>query len=261
MADITHARSWWHTKLDYLPRRTMSTAVAIDSLTADTTAGHSPARGWPSKCGKDSGLTTRCGGRRICDAGKPAFAPDRAAQQDDNEEGVHMSEHQQAAVLRPETLVDEFKKNGVTHVLTIPDSETNYLYELLKRQDWLDIVPTAREGETFGIALGLFIAGKLPWCSYRTRECWSLAMRCAAWRSIAAFPWYSSWAIGLDSARRDARLRGALHRAVPERLSHQLLPGRTEQRRPRISAAFEEARATKRPVCVLIGDEYHGFNR
>jgi hypothetical protein len=30
---------------------------------------------------------------------------------------------------------------------------------------------------------------------------------------------------------------------------------------PRISEAFKQARATKRPVVVLIGDEYHGFNR
>ena len=30
---------------------------------------------------------------------------------------------------------------------------------------------------------------------------------------------------------------------------------------PRISAAFQEARATNRPVAVLVGDEYHGFNR
>ena len=29
----------------------------------------------------------------------------------------------------------------------------------------------------------------------------------------------------------------------------------------RISIAFEEARATKRPVAILVGDEYHGFNR
>ena len=29
----------------------------------------------------------------------------------------------------------------------------------------------------------------------------------------------------------------------------------------RISIAFEEAKATKRPVAVLVGDEYHGFNR
>jgi sulfopyruvate decarboxylase TPP-binding subunit len=29
---------------------------------------------------------------------------------------------------------------------------------------------------------------------------------------------------------------------------------------PRISLAFEEAKATSRPVAVLIGDEYHGFH-
>ena len=52
----------------------------------------------------------------------------------------------QAAILRPETLVEEFKKNRVTHVVTIPDSETNYLYELMLKQPWLDVVPAAREG-------------------------------------------------------------------------------------------------------------------
>ena len=30
---------------------------------------------------------------------------------------------------------------------------------------------------------------------------------------------------------------------------------------PRISTAFEEAERTRRPVVVLVGDEYHGFNR
>ena len=72
--------------------------------------------------------------------------------------------HQQAALLRPETLVEEFKKNGVTHIVTIPDSETNYLYELMKEQPWLDIVPASREGETFAISLGLIVGGKVPVC-------------------------------------------------------------------------------------------------
>jgi sulfopyruvate decarboxylase TPP-binding subunit len=30
---------------------------------------------------------------------------------------------------------------------------------------------------------------------------------------------------------------------------------------PRISTAFDEARKSKRPVAVLVADEYHGFNR
>lgn len=74
-----------------------------------------------------------------------------------------MSE-EQAAILKPETLVEEFKKNGVTHVVTIPDSETNYLYELMLEQPWLEVVPASREGETFAISYGLFVGGKVPVC-------------------------------------------------------------------------------------------------
>ena len=29
----------------------------------------------------------------------------------------------------------------------------------------------------------------------------------------------------------------------------------------RISIAFEEAQRTQRPVAILVGDEFHGFNR
>ena len=60
--------------------------------------------------------------------------------------------NEQPAILKPETLLEEFKKIGVTHIITIPDSETNYLYELMEEQDWLDAVsythltlPTNRE--------------------------------------------------------------------------------------------------------------------
>ncbi|GIT01987.1 MAG: hypothetical protein CM1200mP27_06120 [Chloroflexota bacterium] len=39
---------------------------------------------------------------------------------------------QQAALLKPESLVADFKKERRNHIVTIPDSETNYLYELIK---------------------------------------------------------------------------------------------------------------------------------
>ncbi|MED5428312.1 MAG: hypothetical protein VX383_01520 [Chloroflexota bacterium] len=69
---------------------------------------------------------------------------------------------QQVQILRPETLIDEFKKNGVTHIITIPDSETNYLYELMEQQDWLDVEPVSREGESKAVALGLNVARQVP---------------------------------------------------------------------------------------------------
>src|SRR3954464_231629 len=73
-----------------------------------------------------------------------------------------MNAPQAAANLQPESMVDEFKKIGITHVVTIPDSETNHLYELMCQQDWLEIVPCAREGECFAIAFGLMVGKKVP---------------------------------------------------------------------------------------------------
>ncbi len=32
----------------------------------------------------------------------------------------------------------------------------------MKEQDWMEIVPASREGETFAISLGLLVGGKLP---------------------------------------------------------------------------------------------------
>ena len=37
-----------------------------------------------------------------------------------------------AAALSPETVLAEMKKHGVTHVVYLPDSETNWLYLLMK---------------------------------------------------------------------------------------------------------------------------------
>jgi sulfopyruvate decarboxylase subunit alpha len=172
-----------------------------------------------------------------------------------------MSE-QQAALLRPETLVEEFKKNGVTHIITIPDSETNYLYELMLRQDWLDIIPTSREGETFAIALGLQIAGKVPVCLIQNTGMMESGDSIRGMALDAGFPLvfvvgYRGWTrhgVITDSA---ARYTEPFLNAF--RINYYLLEQDSDA--ARISTAFQEARATKRPVCVLVGDEYHGFNR
>lgn len=172
-----------------------------------------------------------------------------------------MSE-QQAAILRPETLVEEFKKNGVTHVVTIPDSETNYLYELMKEQPWLDIVPAAREGETFAIALGLLVGGKVPVCLIQNTGMLESGDSLRGMALDTGFPLvfvvgYRGWTrhgVVTDTAARYTE--PFLHAF---RINYYLVEQDIDA--PRISVAFEEARATKRPVAVLVGDEYHGFNR
>ena len=169
---------------------------------------------------------------------------------------------QQAQVLRPETLIDEFKKNGVTHVITIPDSETNYLYELMVQQPWLDIVPVSREGEAMSIALGLNVAGKVPVCLIQNTGMMESGDSIRGMVLDAGFPLvlvvgYRGWTRRGVTNDTAARYTEPFLNAFG--INYYLVEHDVDG--DRISTAFKEARATRRPVAVLIGDEYHGFNR
>jgi sulfopyruvate decarboxylase subunit alpha len=176
--------------------------------------------------------------------------------------GERIMSEQQAAILRPETLIEEFKKNGVTHVITIPDSETNSLYELMLKQPWLEVVPSSREGETFGIALGLFVGGKKPVCLIQNTGMLESGDSIRGMSLDAGFPlvmvvgyrgWTRRGAITDSVARYTEPFLNAFN------INYYLVEQNTDG--PRISMAFEEAQKTKRPVAILVGDEYHGFNR
>ncbi|HIM36652.1 MAG TPA: hypothetical protein EYM38_01310 [Dehalococcoidia bacterium] len=170
--------------------------------------------------------------------------------------------NQQAALLRPETLIEEFKKNDVTHIVTIPDSETNYLYELMKEQPWLEVVPASREGETFAIAMGLIVGGKVPVCLIQNTGMMESGDSIRGMALDSGFPLvmmigYRGWnrhGVITDSA---ARYTEPFLNAMG--INYYLVE--QDEDAPRISVAFEEARKNKRPVAVLVGDEYHGFNR
>jgi sulfopyruvate decarboxylase TPP-binding subunit len=53
------------------------------------------------------------------------------------------------AQLDPRLVLDEMKKNGVTHVVWLPDSETNFLYQLMEADPSLTLVPVSRVGLAF----------------------------------------------------------------------------------------------------------------
>ena len=50
----------------------------------------------------------------------------------------------QEASLSPETVHGEMKKNGVTDVVWLPDSETNWLYLLMKNDPGLRLIAVSR---------------------------------------------------------------------------------------------------------------------
>ena len=66
------------------------------------------------------------------------------------------------AHLTASVMVDALERGGVTHLVWLPDTESGHLYQTLADHPRLKLVPVAREGETFAIALGLRVGGKKP---------------------------------------------------------------------------------------------------
>jgi len=64
--------------------------------------------------------------------------------------------------LTASVMIDALERCGVTHLVWLPDTESGHLYETLRDHPRLALVPVAREGETFAIALGLRVGGKRP---------------------------------------------------------------------------------------------------
>ena len=64
--------------------------------------------------------------------------------------------------LSPAAVQDQLHKNGVTHVIWLPDTESNFMYQLLSSDPTIDIVPICREAESMAIAAGLWVGGKRP---------------------------------------------------------------------------------------------------
>ena len=59
--------------------------------------------------------------------------------------------------LSPESVLSQLKSNNITHVVWLPDSETNWLYLLMKNEPSIELVPVSREGQAFSVAAGLAV--------------------------------------------------------------------------------------------------------
>ncbi len=59
-------------------------------------------------------------------------------------------------------VLGELRKNGVTHVVGLPDNSSAKLFDLLSGDQGIQLVSVTREGEAFALAAGLWIGGKKP---------------------------------------------------------------------------------------------------
>lgn len=166
------------------------------------------------------------------------------------------------AVLSPETVLGLMKQNGITHVVWLPDSETNWLYLLMKADPSLRMVGVSREGHACSIAAGLHLAGAKPMILIQNTgmlECgdsvrgWLLGLNVPVVLMVGYRGWTRHGVTVDTAATYTERFLMAFG------LEYYLVENDADA--PRINVAFEQAERTRRPVVVLVGDEYHGFNR
>lgn len=165
------------------------------------------------------------------------------------------------AVLSPETVLGEIKKNGVSHIVWLPDSETNWLYVLMKAEPSLHVVAVSREGLAYSLAAGLSAGGKTPIILIQNTGLMESGDSLRGWAlglniPVVLMVGYRGWTRHGVTQDTAAVYTEPFLNAF--RINYYLVENNADA--PRISAAFEEARKTRRPVAVLIGDEYHGFH-
>src|SRR5437868_14338671 len=164
--------------------------------------------------------------------------------------------------LSPETVLAEMKQNGVAGVVWLPDSETNWLHLRTKAEPALRLVGVSREGHACSVAAGLAAGGRKPLILIQNTGImesgdsirgWLLGLNVPVVMMVGYRGWTRHGVTTDTAATYTEKLLMALG------LSHYLVESDADA--ARITTAFEEAERTQRPVVVLVGDEYHGFNR
>jgi len=163
----------------------------------------------------------------------------------------------QEVVLHPASVIAELKKNNISHVVWLPDSETNFMYQLLTNEPTLDLVPVCREGETMAIAAGLWVGGKRPIVLIQNTGIFEAGDSIRGLgldinQPLVMLVGYRGWSRhGLTT---DSAARFIEHILHAWGITYYLIE--TDDDADRISLAIEEAERTSKPVAVLVGTEF-----
>ena len=161
----------------------------------------------------------------------------------------------------PKAIQQQLHRNGVTHVVWLPDTETSFMYDQVATDPTLDIVPICREGESMAVAAGLWVGGKRPVVMIQNTGLFESGDSLRGLTLDVSFPLvmlvgYRGWT--RHGKNRDTAATFTEPFLNAFNIKYFLVENDADA--PRIAWAFKEAEKTKRPVAILIGDEFHGFN-
>ena len=167
----------------------------------------------------------------------------------------------QAAALSPDSVIEQMRNNGVSHVVWLPDSETNHLILKIRQEGSLALVGVSREGHACSIAAGLHAGGAKPVILIQNTGLMESGDSLRGWLFnlkapvvfLVGYRGYTRHGVNKDSAATYTE-RFLMAFDLPFYMIE------SNDDADRISVAFAEAERTSRPVAVLVADEFHGFN-
>ena len=163
----------------------------------------------------------------------------------------------QEVILHPSSVVAELKKNNISHVVWLPDSETNFMFQLLTNEPTLDLVPVCREGETMAIAAGLWVGGNRPIVLIQNTGIFEAGdsirgLGLDVNQPLVMLVGYRGWS--RHGLTKDSAARFIEHILHAWGITYYLIE--PDEDADRISLAIEEADRTSKPVAVLVGTEF-----
>ncbi len=159
--------------------------------------------------------------------------------------------------LTAKRVLDEINKCGATHIVWLPDSEANFMYEAMVGQSEITLVPICREGEAIAIAAGLMLGGKKPVVLHQNTGLFE------AGDSVRGIGLNLELPLLLLIGYRGWRSGGTMTDSAAIFLEpildtwgikHYLVE--SDEDVAKISKGYQEAQETNRMVAVLIGKEY-----
>jgi hypothetical protein len=169
-------------------------------------------------------------------------------------------------------IVEELQRQGVTHVVGLPDNASKVLFERLHAETRPRVVTVTREGEAFAAAAGLWVGGAIPVVLIQNTGLLETgdALRGTAMRMrvpLVVLVTYRGYA-KLAAYRRDPATGGPTDGILlsrPDLDSTAVLTEPTllawgvpfdflhdDADLPRLARAFEAARRQEQPVALLI---------
>lgn len=164
--------------------------------------------------------------------------------------------------LRPETVIARLRAHGVSDVVWLPDSETNWLYMLMLAEPGLRLIGVTREGHAASIAAGLYAGGRTPMILIQNTGMLEAGDSIRGWLMglkvpvvlMVGYRGYTRQGVSTDTAATyTERFLTAFD--IPFFLVE------SDADVDRIDVAFRQAAARQGPVVVLVADEYHAFSR